>query len=424
MRYAILKSRPVLTQISLMVVVCCVGLFAHAQDASTSYVLMRAANDTETVQSGLVTPQADGYEIKVGQDSRIWIPRERTLFVGSSLEEVYQFKRQRISRWNSGDHFQMARWCIQHELLEQAAEHYQEVSKQYSQHPRVTQLANELRIKMLSDDGFRSYLGLAPVQESITRLAASMQHPENRSQGVVVTASATSDLVLSVPARQVFSQRIQPILRNRCSQAACHGFRSNSPLRLYEPYGDAYSRISGQNLERLLPYLTPDPETGSIPLLTQATTAHATQRKAAIELNDTVIINELANWLRMVNANVVRAAVQTSNPSNSPTTGMVTTAGGSGALTPASPNALKPVQPGQSGLAHVPSPVQNEAASGFPDGTGMPMMSEIDALEAELNQILQQQTTGPAGTPSAGPPSSDPFDAAAFNSLNQPARQQ
>ncbi len=405
-----------------------------------SYVLLRAANETEQVQEGEVTDQGEGYEIRLGEKSRMWLPRHRVLFVGPSMESLYVFKKNRIVNWSPGDHFQMSRWCIQHELLLQAAEHYAKVAERHKEHPSVRQLSVELKQQMLADEGFRNFIGLVPVATP-TRIASDAVRED--SESAVVSASADDSTSVSILAKQQFTSRIQPILRNRCSQAACHGYRSPTPLKLFEPYGQNASRTTSRNLEQLLQYTQIGPR-GEMPaLLDFATTAHGNQREPGIKLNDTALIAELQGWLHLLNGQVILAG----SPPNLP--GGVVNAGGFQQPVGANPSVQPaagvqpPSPPNGAGLNLVPTGAADLRTVPLDPATVSPerlhtdnsqLMSEIDLLDQQLRQTLGETlrqlptkpqppaagaSTGILGLPKQSTSGSDdPFDAAAFNAKN------
>ncbi|HBE70036.1 MAG TPA: hypothetical protein DDW52_17965 [Planctomycetaceae bacterium] len=431
-------------------------ILSNAIASDRSYVLLQSASKSETVQSGIVTEDPRGYTIELTPDSKAWVPRNRVQFIGKSLQEVYAFRCQRISYWSSGDHLEMARWCIRHDLVDEASRHYLEIPTRYQDRPQIRQVGQQIKSKLLADNGFRQYLGLpqetavaAPSGRSFAAAASA-----NQAQGTVVTASATSPSI-SQEAKTRFFSRVQPILQNRCSQAACHGFRSSNDLRLLEPYGQAFARISTANLESTAKHVGPAPadsrelvdpgkhaESSNTPALVHyATTAHAKQRTPAIQPDETVLVQELLDWCKVASGQVVtaegtaalQAAVQPAHL-NATSTDQSNSNVSSHGVTP---RGLQQVGPGGSQLRAVPESVNGSLE------TNASMLSEIDALEAELERILNAKSSPrssdsvPAGHKSSSTPTgstgiqghvpsslktnpADPFDASVFN--NQPKR--
>jgi hypothetical protein len=335
---------------------------------------------------GSVRVNGNYFEIEIADQSRVSIPRDQVDFVGANTEEIYQYKRRGITRWKTGDHFQLTRWCLQNRLLLHAIDHYEEVKRQSPNHPAVKQLGTELQQKILSDEKFRAFAGLPALS------AAAVATTAPKTVDGVSLASANTQVAEHPQVGIYFNDRVQPILMNRCSQAACHGASSNNSLRLMEPRGTAYARVSSENLKHVLAMVDPD-ESGTPRLLSYAIRPHGTQRLPGIELSESSLIDELKNWIRF-SQNPVIPAIATQSP-------MPTIPNSS----PSTASKLNPLSPGSAQLRSVPgksSPIE------FPVGMTRPAASEIDALDAQLNQILAKEKSIPAST-------RDPFDPAEFN---------
>ena len=349
---------------------------------------------TDRVMVGTVRLNGHFYEIEIADESRVSIPRDQVEFVGANEEEVYQYKCRGITRWKTGDHFQITRWCIQNKLLVHAIDHFEEVERQSPNHPSVKQLGAELQQKILSDESFRVFAGLPPLT------TATVATAKPKAVGNVSLASATSQIAEHPQVSIYFNDRIQPILMNRCSQSACHGATSNNALRLLEPRGKAYASVSSENLKHVLTMVAPD-ESETPRLLSYATKAHGTQRLPAIALTETSLIEELKKWIRF-SENPVVPAVATHNPLSTIPTASSANATSTRAENPAK---LNPLSPGSSQLRAVPG---SSSQVEFPAGLSKPTLSEIDALDAQLDKILSKQM--PKSSPAR-----DPFDPAEFN---------
>lgn len=350
---------------------------------------------TDRVLTGTVRENGNYYEIEIADQSRVSIPRNQVDFIGANTEEIYQHKRRSIARWRTGDHFQLTRWCIQNQLLLHAIEHFEEVQRQSPNHPSVKQLGTELEQKILSDEAFRKFAGLPPLP------AAVVAAPKPKTDGVGL-ASATAQFADNPQVAVYFNDRIQPILMNRCSQAACHGATANNSMRLVEPRGPAYSRVSAENLKQVLAMVAPD-DSGTPKLLIYGTKAHGSQKLPAISLSESTLIDELKRWIRFTE-NPVVPAVATHNPLASIPSSAASSASASSVSTN-NPAKLNPLSPGSSQLRAVPGSTSQVE---FPSGTSRPTASEIDELDAQLDKILPKLKSA-----SASP--RDPFDPAEFN---------
>ncbi|GAB5404355.1 MAG: hypothetical protein Aurels2KO_25860 [Aureliella sp.] len=413
----------------LLSLLCPATAIANENPENKSFVLIQSGSGNETVQECRISRENGGYSLEIKENSRIWLPQERVLCVATSMEELYKFRKQRIAAWKSGDHLQMGRWCLRYGLIDEASNHYLAIPAHLRSHTSVAQFGQAVKSRMLSDNQFRQYLGLGPIAATNTRqVAASSANSTNQSaDSSVVTASAQeSTLDISPEAKARFYSRVQPILKNRCSQAACHGFRGKSDFRLYEPYGQAFNRISESNLIAAAKHAASKPGSETPALIEYATSVHGVQRSPGIKPNETQLIEELAIWCRLIASPVVSADARSIDAGRRGVMSAVGTQPQKVTMPTGAtqPTPLQPVGPGQSELRSVPrgpSAVQPEASSpeqpatntNFPRGTQPPDMSEIDQLDRELKRILGEAERVPAGDQRVN----DPFDATKFNNL-------
>ncbi len=369
--------------------------------------------ETERIIAGKIIQRGDFYEVELAPNSRVSIAVSKVSRLAVSREELYQFKCQSISRvgassqaqWPVGDHFQLTRWCLVNDLLPQAAAHYAQVVERNADHPRVKQLGVELQQRLLHDEAFRQYLGMPPLHPpAVTQVASS--HSAGAGQvsagdldpAVTLPASATGDVPTGVLTASTFdsttpiqhpqiayhfTERVQPILISRCSQAACHGVQSHHALRLLAPYGQTNSRASAENLASVLKQIEAEPQQLSA-LVRYAIQPHGTQRAAAIATSETRLIQELQGWIEFVR-NPVVSAVSFGQPQAGtffpPGIPAGDEASASSSVGPY-PAGLKPVTPGEAPLRSVPpaTPVPDGAASG-------PALDPFDP--AEFNRKTQ-----------------------------------
>ncbi|MEM7478965.1 MAG: hypothetical protein AAF483_28615, partial [Planctomycetota bacterium] len=381
------------------------------EDGRLQAVLLK----TDRVLTGRVNREGEVYRITMDEGSSVAIPIANVVHVGADKLEIYGYKKSQIKQLHGGDHFQLTHWCISNGLLAEAADHYKAVAKEHPNHPRVKQLAQELKSKMLAVPGFREFLGLppeksAPVQQ-LNRIAS------DQTDASVAMASGFKAAMMHPEIGARFSLRIQPILMNRCSQSACHGSQGKSDLTLLAPYRSNYEKMTTSNLQSVLSQLSTDKKEIS-PLLKYATTAHGIQRQPGISITETGLLQELTNWIQFVQNPVTSAVAFGKDPGQVTTLG--STASQNGSYMPSM--RLVPVQPGGSGLKPVPQADLHGVQ--FPEGD-VPLVGEIDALDEQLRKILGEPATPRGNVPPKGAaprvPNNDAFDPAEFNRQSQPS---
>jgi hypothetical protein len=392
-------------------------LLAQApQAAAEQYLLMK----NDRVMVGQIERRGENFLIRIAENSHVTISKDQVLYVGSSLHDLYQYKLRGMIKPNTGDHFKLTRWCMSTGLLDEAVTHYQQVAHSAGEHPRVKQLAVELKDQLLKVPEFREYLGLPPIGRAaggpVTLASATVTETQDSQ---VRHAGGGAPLPPEVVAK--FSERVQPILLNRCSQAACHGGQTKTSLRLLEPHPRFGNQTNSDNLRSVLAFITADGR-GEAPLLAYANRAHGLQRKPGIEITETQLMKELQDWIQLVRHPVVTAQADSSrsalqggnaNAALSPVTrgteprpvpnaareaslDQWRTPGGSLAVPPASPQIVPPPA--------VDVAIPNPTLSSLPGGLQTIASTPVSPVREGPTVVLPGMRT-------AG----DPFDPSAFN---------
>lgn len=389
----------------LLLSLSCVGLLP-SQKLSAQELGTTLLHENERVFEGTVYRVGDFYQVQLGAGSKISIPADKVVFVGNSKLEAYDFMRGRVTTWTVGEHFQLTRWCLINGLLDQATAHYQQVSKTHGHYTRVKQLGKELEQKLLEVPGFREYLGLSPLSSDNSAVVTAAA--VGTSPSMVKSADIQSVDILSTTMHPeiaaAYSRKIQPILINRCSQAACHGTMSKNELMIKPPYAKEFARISTENLTSVLKHISRDSKEIS-PLMKFATTAHGIQKQAAISVTETQILTELSDWIQFVQNPVVSAVAVRQAAGNQVRTAQAQR------FVPFSPAVALipdgPIRVPSRGAMPLGAGTEIPSETGgkqFPTGQA-PSVSEIDELDRQLRQILGE---GPVK-------SGDPFDPEEFN---------
>lgn len=345
--------------------------------------------------SGRIELGGDRLVLTKSEGHQFSVPRSQIQYVGSNLDDVYQFKRRALSpSARAGDHFKLAQWCLTNQMLEQAGEHYLILVQTHPPHTHSTvkRLGAQIKDAMLQQPGFRAHLGLAPIGlqtpsvasqdspgSSASELNASPTRtanpptPLHHPTSSVTTASTSTTLASDSLATQLharYADQVQFILFNRCGQANCHGSTAKNPFRLESVAGMNSAENSRSNMESVLKYVSESPSARSM-LIEYATQAHGGRRQPAIAERESHLLARIEQWIGFVQNPVVHAeAIGPSRPSG------------------LGPSGLQPVAPDAPQYQVVPSP------------------EELDELDA----LISQQVTFPPQSSSQ-----DLFDPTEFN---------
>lgn len=235
---------------------------------------------TGQVISGEMEPQVGGYMVQVS-NGRVLITYDQVWTAATSLADAYTRIRDNHPNPSANDRLELARWCFQQGLTEEAR----------------FEVAAALR---LEPDRPEARLLLQRVEASLQkRPAAPNSQPPLRSPTTNVSPAA-----LSGERMAEFVRVIQPILMNRCGNAACHGTATVSQFRIEPASGSRVSRLtSDTNLTAVLQQIDwarPDDS----PLLTRPRSGDGAHRTAFQGRHGADQAEAIRNWIRAVSRDV------------------------------------------------------------------------------------------------------------------------
>ena len=207
------------------------------------------------------------------------IPRERIVAIGSSLHDLYQWQRVRLPKDQSRSAMQLAEWCLQHGLTQQAAEMLIAASR-------------------LPHDSAKLQTMQLRLQQEILRKRSRQASQESHVSGNAHAAEAPPPISLPPAAMLEYTSRIQPLLLNRCSSVGCHGRGTSSDFELSRPPGRSpFTRgLTEANAARTASYINFDaPENSQ--LLAMARLPHGNADQAPLTR---VQQQRLAQWVDLV----------------------------------------------------------------------------------------------------------------------------
>jgi hypothetical protein len=254
---------------------------AWAQEVPTPAAGHVLVLDNERVLEGEVTRDGECFHIR-RDASELTVPATKTLTVCSSMVEAYQFLCTRANLGDPDEHLRLARWCLLHELREQAiAEAATAVSMRPS-HAESRQV-------------------LALIQHST---AASPVGPAAPPEPRI-----EADLVLSVSTEclALFTTKVQPILMNIC--ASCHASGRGGAFVLVRSFDAAGRKTAQQNLTAALKQISFDQPNAS-PLLVKAVCAHGgAAAPPLVNRDEEGPLATLEQWVNLVAARHPHLAV-------------------------------------------------------------------------------------------------------------------
>lgn len=231
------------------------------------------------VLAGKVARAGDYYYVSMPR-SEIRLKAGDVEKVAKRPEELYEFKRTKLRLGELRDHLDLAEWCVEQKLLEQAAEQLALARSLDPRHPRIALVERRLE------------LARQPVAERpVPRPAPLEAGPTNEE---------LDRLVRGMPSRAIegFTSSIQPLLVNNCTTSGCHGPRSQGRFKLFRlSLGQPVNRRSTQrNLYAVWQVIDADRPAES-PLLTLPVKAHGKLRGPIFSGREAAQYRQLVAWV-------------------------------------------------------------------------------------------------------------------------------
>ena len=262
-----------------------------------SFVLLLNGN----VLKGSIRTDKERISIADGS-SNLFVETKQVAFIGPTLESLYQHQRANVKHWGTGEHWQLAYWCIQHGLIDHAVEHYEVLEKTASDSPRFKQLELLLRQALLTDETVKHAVHLQTEPSPVSR--ANAETPRTKSDESASDKEQVADSWSNheIPGyiRKTFQNSILPVLVSRCGQSGCHGMMGKSNFHLYQPVGDQSAVTLARDLDEVLKYISRENIQDS-PLMAYATKAHGIQRNPSFnqaKWEEVKLIERINSWLK------------------------------------------------------------------------------------------------------------------------------
>lgn len=230
------------------------------------------------VLAGRITHAGDYYYLSRPRGD-LRLKASEVELVAADLNEVYQNKRGQTEPGNLQDHLNLAEWCVQQELLDQAADELSEAATIAPRHPRLGLIQRRLELAQRGEPpaAHRKQAEPGPTNDDLDRLVRGM------------------------PSRSVeeFTSTVQPLLVNNCTSAGCHNAHSPGKLRLLRlpRTGIPSRRLTQRNLHSVLQVIDPNDPIAS-PLLTQPIAPHGTAKDAIFSSREVEQYRQLVAWVQ------------------------------------------------------------------------------------------------------------------------------
>jgi hypothetical protein len=321
---------------------------------------------------GQIERELGRYVVLTSSGSRIVVPVDQVDFVGSSLEEVCQLKRERLppitddTKTRPNARIEFFQWCLKQGLFAEAERELTELQmsrlpaselyaylRQLHSAMERAELARATPPPALPPSSLQPTTGPAAINSAVvvtdlppveTPLATVLNHPQANplsqpasappERGELIKAVSYEEPIASAPASSalpvpeleqllkqlptegvsLFKRRVEPLLFRNCSNAGCHDpEKTRLPLQRLARGEGIPKRMSQQNLIQVLRFVGSGVE-GDSPLLTASVTAHGGAVKSPLKL-DSEHYRLLAAWVeRMAIPSKTAGIGQTHSP--------------------------------------------------------------------------------------------------------------
>jgi hypothetical protein len=240
-------------------VVCSVEAQQAPAQPAAGVLVLRNGN----VLPGVVQRQGSHYRIE-NEGSVLQIPASQVEMACASLVDAYEQRRQQRVGNATDAHLELARWCLRHGLLAEAAREILDARTDDPGHPALRTLDLQLQ-QGLADEASR----LQRERDAV----ALASHVEP-----VATEEVAEPERLIEPTAEVqekFVRSIQPMLIHGCTTSGCHSPNSRQTMELdrWALEGSGIPILIRKNLEQVLAQVDVE-DPASSPLMRRARQAH------------------------------------------------------------------------------------------------------------------------------------------------------
>ncbi|MBA4105551.1 MAG: hypothetical protein C0485_07310 [Pirellula sp.] len=229
------------------------------QQPAAGVLVLRNGN----VLPGVVSRQGSHYRIE-SEGSVLQIPASQVEMACTSLVDAYEQRRQQRVGNATDAHLELARWCLRHGLLAEAAREILDARTDDPGHPALRTLDLQLQ-QGLADEASRLQR-----QRDAVALAS-------HAEPVAMEEIAQPERMIEPTAevQEKFVRSIQPMLIHGCTMSGCHAPNSRQTMELdrWALEGSGIPTLIRKNLEHVLAQVDVE-DPASSPLMRRARQAH------------------------------------------------------------------------------------------------------------------------------------------------------
>ena len=205
----------------------------------------------------------------------VTVPFDKVWLKARNVAEAYDVKVKELVNPTASDHLDLARWCLENDLVAQAES---EVEQALLLEPRRSD-AREL-FDVIDARKVARKRKVEPRPTTNVGPAAAIERIFQEKLGGASADDGPRRAISGLPTAitQDYILHVQPLLSNKCGNAACHGPSADSSFKLASTRGDGHHKLASEaNLRELLRYT--DPEAANLTRILrdcETTSPHAT----------------------------------------------------------------------------------------------------------------------------------------------------
>ncbi|MDR3111270.1 MAG: hypothetical protein LBU65_16500, partial [Planctomycetaceae bacterium] len=203
---------------------------------------------TGMLVEGTIKQIETGYQVKTYFGS-MTVPLANVERLGSSKQEIYQYKQSLVFSENTQDLIKLAEWCLANNMKEEGIAEYRRAKESATNQHLVKYIEERLATltNVKSNSDYVMLPSETPETENVSEYASN--NGTNIDDNLGVWSAKVPRSVYDG-----FAKKIQPILVNRCGASDCHGSKSESEFVLFTTRQHGTSATM-RNLRSTLKYI-------------------------------------------------------------------------------------------------------------------------------------------------------------------------